>query len=109
MPFDPVLAKSLSPWFENEPDAIETRMFGGFGYLINGNMCVGIHKESLILRVGVETATPCLEDPNVQPMNITGRVMKAWIMIHKDNLKTDQDFDRYCDLAKTFVRALPPK
>jgi TfoX/Sxy family transcriptional regulator of competence genes len=26
------------------------KMFGGIGYLLNGNMCFGIHKESLILR-----------------------------------------------------------
>ena len=32
------------------------KMFGGIGYLINGNMCFGIYKESLVLRTHSEKA-----------------------------------------------------
>ena len=41
----------------------ETRMFGGFGYLLNGNMCIGIHKDTLIVRVGVDVAPTLCERP----------------------------------------------
>ncbi len=26
------------------------KMFGGIGYMLNGNLCFGIHKDALILR-----------------------------------------------------------
>ena len=32
------------------------KMFGGVGYLINGNMCFGIYRESLVLRTSPEKA-----------------------------------------------------
>jgi len=31
-------------------------MFGDVGYLMNSNMCFGIHKEYLIIRTSIENA-----------------------------------------------------
>jgi len=50
MPFDAGLAERLqqlitSP-FTQISGFTETHLMGGFGYLMNGNMCVAIHKES---------------------------------------------------------------
>ena len=35
------------------------KMFGGIGYLMNGNMCFGIHKEFLIIRTSSERQQSC--------------------------------------------------
>ena len=60
MAFDPGLAERLeaviTDRFADIGGLHETRMFGGFGFLLNGNMCVGIHNDTLIVRVGAETA-----------------------------------------------------
>jgi TfoX/Sxy family transcriptional regulator of competence genes len=88
---------------------VETRMFGGFGYLLNGNMCVGIHKDTLIIRVGVDTAEKLIGEDNVRPMDLTGRVMKGWATVEPGAMEDDDDLARFCDHAIAFVSDLPPK
>jgi len=36
------------------------KMFGGIGWMLNGNMCVGIYKTWLITRIGEEKPPHCL-------------------------------------------------
>ncbi len=56
MPYDPGLAERLTETLGDRPGLREQKMFGGIGYMLNGNMCVGIYKEFLIIRVGTERA-----------------------------------------------------
>ena len=114
MPFDEGLATRLEDVVRNEFDAVngleETRMFGGFGYLLNGNMCVGIHKDTLIIRVGAETAASLIDsEAHVRAMDFTGRVMKAWATIEPDAMADDNDLTRFVRHAVDFVSDLPPK
>ncbi len=87
----------------------ETRMFGGFGYLLNGNMCFGIHKDTLIVRVGIDAAEEIIREANVRPMDLTGKVMKGWATIETAALSEDADLERFCALAISFVSELPAK
>ena len=52
MPYDPALAQRLEGVLEVRPGFEQKKMFGGIGWLLNGNMCVGVYKEWLIARVG---------------------------------------------------------
>jgi len=81
MPYDEGLAERLVQCMPENPGLSETRMFGGFGYMLNGNMCVGIHRETLIIRVGPDRAEKVLTENNVRPMDFTGRVMKGWATV----------------------------
>ena len=53
------------------------KMFGEIGYLLNGNMCFGIHREFLILRTSKEKADELMKNENFTPFDITGRPMKG--------------------------------
>ena len=109
MAFDPGLAERLSALCADWPGAEETRMFGGFGYLLNGNLCVGIYKDMLVVRVGTETARALMAEDHVRPFDITGKVMKAWAMIEPAGLADDAELARYVGLAHDFVYGLPAK
>jgi len=41
------LEETVRERFQHVAGLEETRMFGGFGYLLHGNMCIGIHKDTL--------------------------------------------------------------
>ena len=113
MPFDPGLATRLeqviSDHFPHQDGLAESRMFGGFGYLLNGNMCLGIHKDTLIVRVGLEAAERILAEDHVGPMDLTGRVMKGWATIQPAGLTEDDNLARFTGMAIAFVATLPPK
>ena len=108
MPYDPGLAERLNEIVDHS-GLEEIRMFGGLGYMLKGNMCVGIYKEFLILRVGVEAAEKILQQPHVLPMDITGKAMRGWAKIAPEGIVEDEDLERYYNLALDFVRTLPEK
>jgi TfoX/Sxy family transcriptional regulator of competence genes len=85
------------------------KMFGGIGYLINGNMCFGIHKESLVLRTSPQKAEELLRSEYVTPFDITGKPMKGWVLVSPDVLETDDQLLDMLRLGVSFAEALPNK
>ena len=88
---------------------LEKNMFGGIGFLLNGNMCCGIWKDLLVLRLGTDNANKALEQPHVRPMDITGKPMKGWLFVEAEGYKKDEDLTGWVEKAFTFARGLPAK
>lgn len=109
MVYDEELEKELELYFPESQSYYKKKMFGGICYLINGNMAGGIHKESLILRLGVDEAENAQKDPIFEDFDITGRKMKGWVMVHKNNLKDKNKIDPWIKKAKRFAEKLPKK
>jgi hypothetical protein len=87
----------------------EKRMFGGMGFLLRGNMCVGVWKEWLIVRLGVEAAATAIDEVNVVPFDITGTPLKGWAMIEPDGIVRDEQLREWVERAEAFVSGLPAK
>lgn len=109
MPYDEGLATRLQEAIGDYPGMTENRMMGGFGYLLKGNMCVGVHRDCLIVRIGIESAENILQEKNVRPMDFTGRIMKGWATIEPEAISEDSELQRFCQLAIDFVVTLPAK
>lgn len=109
MSFDPDLAARLDGILLERPDISRTRMFGGVGYLHHGNMCVGIWRESLILRVGIPAADSLLQQEHVGPMDITRRPMRGWVLVDPGGFPDRRTLQSLVKLALGFVSTLPPK
>jgi hypothetical protein len=109
MPYDPGLAHRLDDMLTGRLGFAPKAMFGGLGWMLNGNMCCGIHKDWLIVRVGEEAATVMLAEEHVAPMAITGMPMKGWVMVAPEGLADDEALRRFVDCAVAFVMTLPAK
>lgn len=107
MASDPQLVERL---FALLPDTLESKkMFGGQCWMLNGNMCVGVHKEYLIIRVGVDAYETLKDMPDVLPMDITGRPMKGWAKVAPRGAKSDEALKHFVQSAMDFVSTLPEK
>lgn len=95
--------------FARRPGITEKKMFGGVGFLLNGNMCVGVWKTSLIARLGSEQAEAALKEPNVVEFDITGRPMKGWVMVEAEGIETDEQLSRWSERSVEFVSTLLKK
>lgn len=87
----------------------EKKMFGGLGFLLRGNMCLGIWKDSLIARLGPDQAHEALQQPFVGEFDITGRPMTGWVLIAPDGVDEDGQLGKWIERAVAFVHKLPPK
>ena len=77
MAFSEELAGRIRRRLARRKGVEEKRMFGGVGYLLNGNMLVGVWKDSLIVRLGPDEGDEALKEPHVREFDITGRPMKG--------------------------------
>ena len=101
---DKILNEIISKWEKST----KKKMFGGTGYLINGNMVAGIHKDYYVLRLGEKNANAALKLPKLELFNITGRAMKGWIMA-EEGAFSDDELGMWLGKAKKFVETLPIK
>lgn len=107
--YDPRLAARLDEIMSGMLEMEVTRMFGGYGFLMNGHMCLGVWDDRLVIRIGTDGWDAICDQPHVGPMDFTGKVMKGWAMIHPDGLSEDEDLRRYVDMAIMSFATLPPK
>ena len=107
--YDRGLAARLDELMAGMLDMETTTMFGGYGFMMNGHICVGIWNDRLVIRIGTTAWHDIKDDPHVGPMDLTGRNMKGWAMVDPDGVAEDADLQRYVDMAILFCATLPPK
>src|SRR5438128_2701576 len=109
MAFSEELAKRIRQGLARRKGIEEKTMFGGIGFLLNGNMLVGVWKESLIVRLGPEEGEEALKEPHVKEFDITGRAMKGWVLVAPEGVEDDEQLNAWIQRAVKFVGKLPAK
>lgn len=109
MAYDEQLAARIHKALARRKSIEEKKMFGGVGFLLNGNMCVGVWKDSLIVRLDQETAENGLLEAHVRPFDITGRPMKGWLLIEPAGIADEHGLQRWVRAALRYVGKLPAK
>lgn len=109
MPYSRQLADRVRQTLGKQRGLIEKRMFGGVGFLLRGNMLVGIWEQSLVVRLGPDEAVKALAEPNVREFDATGRPMRGWVVVDPDGLERDDQLAAWLARAQAFVETLPAK
>jgi TfoX/Sxy family transcriptional regulator of competence genes len=86
----------------------EVKMFGGIGFMLNGNLLAGASRRGLLLRVGIDREAEALRQPGARPMVMRGRTMPGYVYVDPPDL-TAASVSTCLALAIPYVRALPPK
>lgn len=109
MPYNQQLAERLREKLLPLIPVTEKKMFGGVAFLLNGNMTVGVIRETLIVRVGPEKHKAALAMPGARPFDMTGRPMNGWVMVSAEGFSSGQALENWIHLALEFAQTLPPK
>ncbi len=109
MAYSETLAKRIRKRLTRRRNVEEKKMFGGIGFLLNGNMCVGVWKDSLIARVGPEQYEEALREPFVSEFDITGRAMTGWVLVAPEGIEDDDQLQDWVQCALKFVRNVSAK
>ena len=109
MAYSESLAERTRQFFVRNRGITEKKMFGGVGFLINGNMACGVNKQDLILRLSDEDFEKALKQPHVRVFDMTGRPMKGWVLVSSEGAATDRTLQAWIKKAVTYARSLPPK
>ena len=109
MAFNEELAERIRQGLARRKGIEEKKMFGGFGFLLNGNLLVGVWKDSLIVRLGPDEGDEALREPHVKEFDITGRPMKGWVLVEPEGVQHDNQLKGWIQRAVKFVRTLRAK
>ena len=89
---------------------VDKRLFGGVGYLVAGNMAVGVQKESLLVRLPPGEAEHALAEPGARPFEMGGRgPSKGWLLVDAPGTDDETDLRRWVERGAAYALSLPPK
>ncbi|QDT74218.1 TfoX/Sxy family protein [Lacipirellula limnantheis] len=109
MPYDEQLARRVRPLMALRRGFSEKKMFGGVAYFLDGNLCVGVSKDSLIVRVGLDAYEAALREPHVTTFGPVKRVMRGWVLVCPGGLEQLGSIRSWVERGVEFVETLPPK
>ena len=109
MAYDERLAERIRGQLASIQGLVEKRMFGGIGFMIQGNMACGINGENLIVRVGPEQYERALAEPHVGPFDMTGRPMKGWVVVAAEGCATEAHLRSWIQRGVAVAQSLPAK
>ena len=92
-------------------DAVEKRMFGGTGFMVEGALACSVSPRGLLVRVGPRHQADLVRTPGVDPMVMGGRVSRGWVIVAPVVLQDDSSLrewlDRGVDTARAAVSPQP--
>jgi TfoX/Sxy family transcriptional regulator of competence genes len=109
MAFSETLAQRIRNVLYPLTAAEEKKMFGGIAFMVSGNMTVGVIRQNLIVRVGLENYEAALGKPDTDLFKPTGKPMAGWVTVAPNGHQTDENLKRWIELALEFVKTLPAK
>lgn len=77
--------------------------------MINGNMCVGTWKGSLIVRLERNKHDETLSEPHTKPADMAGRIMRGWALVEPAGIEREDDLELWVARAVDYAASLPVK
>jgi TfoX/Sxy family transcriptional regulator of competence genes len=80
----------------------EKKMFAGLCFMVNDKMCIGVHEDKIMIRFDPDIHDAIMEKDGCQPMDFTGKIMRGFVFVNQDVLKTKKQLDHWVQLALAF-------
>lgn len=109
MAYDELVAQRIRQTLKGSPGISQRKMFGGVAFLLNGNMCCGVVRQDLVLRLGNEGVAQALQQPHTRPMDFTGRPLGSMIYLSPEGYQSEADLQSWVEQALAFCETLPAK
>lgn len=109
MVYNEKLASRIRKILVTQKGLAEKKMFGGISFMLKGNMCCGVIKNNLVVRVGPERYEKALAEPHVRPMDFTGRPLRGFVFVGPGGYQTDEALMKWVKLAIDVALSLPAK
>ena len=106
MAYDRELVERIHALLASEPTLEQRSMFGGIGFMVDGNLTVAAMSDGgLLARVGRERVAGFL-GRGVEQMEMKGRVMTGWLRISPAACNEDDELAAWVRHSVEFVKTL---
>ena len=105
---EPDLAASVRAALKDAGAIREVRMFGGIGFMLNGNLVAAASRRGLMLRIGKDRQAEAPAQSGARPMVMRGRTLEGYVYVDPPALNK-QTVRNGLRMAIAYVQTLPPK
>ena len=110
MAYDEAFADRVRDALAMREGLTERKMFGGYGFMLNGNMACGVTSESeLMVRIAPEDIGSALVAEDVREFEMSGKKMNGWLIVAREALESDEELAGWVDAGAEHALSLPPK
>jgi TfoX/Sxy family transcriptional regulator of competence genes len=104
------LADRLRQELAGRSDISERKMFGGTGFMLAGNLCVGAQRDgNLLVRVDPKTSDVLIRAPHASLMIQRGRELPGWLIVDAAALEDEESLRGWLGRGVEFASSLPAK
>jgi hypothetical protein len=109
MAYDEKLADRVRALLKGKRGLREIRMFGGLCFMVNDQMCCGVARDDLMVRVLPERYEILLEKPHARVMDFTGRPLSGFVFVGPGGYRSEPGLKYWVEEALSRASAPPGK
>jgi len=111
MAYDEKLADRARAVIERFGKYTEQKMFGGIGFMVGGNMAVGVMGDDLLIRVDPDEQEKLLKKPGAKPFQMmkSRPPAQGMVMVGPTATQTAAGVKEWVTRGVNQAQALPPK
>ena len=102
MAYNELLAGRIREALAYIADVEEKKMFRGITFMVNGKMCVSVGGDEMMCRIDPALHDMAIEQNGCREMIHGEKVMKGFVYVQEDELKTKKQLNYWIKLALDF-------
>jgi TfoX/Sxy family transcriptional regulator of competence genes len=103
MAYNELLSARIANVLESKGVVYEAKkMMGGICYMVDDKMCVGVHQDRVMGRIGPHAYEDALAIDGCEKMMFTKREMKGYVFVHPQAYDHDDQLSYWVDLCLEF-------
>lgn len=109
MKYEIALVERIKSVLDSDLEIQEKEMFGGYCFLLNRHMCIGVIGDNLLARIGPDHYSKSLAQNYIKQFDYAGRPMADVVCIEAELITTDDELSDWLNKSLGFVQSLPEK
>jgi TfoX/Sxy family transcriptional regulator of competence genes len=107
VPYNEELADRIRVVLADRVDVEEKKMFGGLTFMVAGQMCCGVLKNDLVVRIEPGEFDTLVAQPHVRPFDFSGRPMQGMVYVENGALADPAVLQTWVRRGTDYVSAHP--
>ena len=109
MTFDLALATRVRKTLAGRNDVVEKAMFGGLTFMVADNMCCGIIKDELMIRLALSTDLAELGSPDIRVCDLMKKPMRGFFQVSAKGCVDQKSVGSWVRRALSYTLSLSQK
>lgn len=109
MKYELGLVERIKSSLDTSLELQEKEMFGGYCFLLNRHMCIGVIGNSLLVRIGPAHYSKSLAQNYIKQFDYAGRPMADVVCVEAELIESDEELAHWINMGLSFVQSLPDK